>query len=250
VLSVALGRLRYRLQERRLPRVFTITDFDPAGVRFEVTNMIERHRVVNHGDETEYTAAMLSSLRPDDVLFDIGANVGLVALHAARRCRTIAFEPDPGFAARLATNLRLNPDIALDLQTLAVSDREGTVALYTEGVAGNSPSLVPQRGEARAVEVPARSLDDLVREGVVPHPTVLKLDIEGAEILALRGAERLLHSPRRPRALFIEVHDTFLPAFGSSADEVMSLLHNAGYSRVTYRAPRADQNHLILGQAV
>lgn len=243
-----IGAIR-RLRRPRLPKVFTLTDFDAKGVRFEVANVVEWQRVVRHGDETEYTGAMLAALRPDDVLFDIGANVGLVALHAARRCRTVAFEPDPSFAARLAVNLHLNPDVQVHVLTIAVSDTDSTVALYTDGSSGNSPSLVHQRGEKSLVEVLARSLDSLIAAGEVPLPTVLKLDIEGAEILALRGATRLFAGERPPRALFIEIHDVLLPGFGSSADEVLQLVQDAGYTKESYRAPRAGQHHLILERA-
>jgi FkbM family methyltransferase len=241
-----LSQARAWFHERQLPRVVTLTDFDPQGVRFEVASLVERHRVVHHGDETDYTRAMLAALRADDVLFDIGANVGLVCLHAATKCRTVAFEPDPGFAARLATNIALNPERDVDVVNVAVSDRDGIVTLYTSGATGNSPSLVRQRGELQAVEVEGRSLDSLLAEASLPDPTVLKLDIEGAEILALRGAAQLLQSERRPRALFIEVHDALLPAFGSSGEEVLRLVRDAGYAQETYHAPRAEQRHLIL----
>ncbi|HEY8722917.1 MAG TPA: FkbM family methyltransferase [Gaiellaceae bacterium] len=233
-------------QSRALPRVFTVTEFDTDGVRFEATNMVERHRIVHHGDETEYTRAMLAALRPDDVLFDIGANVGLVAIHAARLCRTIAFEPDPGFASRLAVNVQLNPDVDVRVLNVAVADKDSTVKLYTDGSGGNSPSLVHQRGEEGVVEVPARSLDSLLANAEVPLPTVLKLDIEGAEILAIQGAAGLFASERTPRALFVEVHDDLLPAFGSSADQVLQLLGDVGYTKLSYSARRAGQQHLIL----
>jgi FkbM family methyltransferase len=232
-----------------LPFVATLTDFDSSGVRFEITNMVEHHRVIDHGGETEYTAAMLGALHPTDVLYDIGANVGMVTLHAAKICQTVAFEPDPSFRRRLETNASLNRDRSFQLESIAVSESDGTVLLYTDGDDGNSPSLVHQRGEKGSVEVAARSLDSLVAEGRLPQPTVIKLDIEGAEILALRGARRLLTMSNRPRALFIEIHDTFLPGFGSSATEVQSLLREYGYTRASYSARRADQTHLILHSA-
>jgi len=225
---------------RRLPYVVTLRDFERDGVRFEVTNVVEYFRVADHGGETEYLAAMLRDLQDEDVLFDVGANVGLVAIHAAKICRTVAFEPDPSFKHRLETNTALNPDRAFTLQPIAISDSDGTVVLYTDGAAGNSPSLAHQRGEHESVSVSARSLDSLMAEGALPRPTVIKLDIEGAEILALRGAKQLLTGPERPRALFIEVHDTFLPGFGSSADEVYALLQELGYTTTVYRARRAD----------
>ncbi|BBX04056.1 hypothetical protein MMOR_49920 [Mycolicibacterium moriokaense] len=247
--SEAKRRLNEYVYRRRLPMVVTLTEFQSPGVRFEISNLTETFRVVEHGGETEYTAAMLEDLRDDDVLFDVGANIGMVALHAAKICRTVAFEPDPSIRRRLEVNAALNPDRTFAVEPLAISDSDGTVVLYTDGDDGNSPSLVHQRDETGSVSVSTRSLDSLVAEGRLPHPTVIKLDIEGAEILALRGAKQLLTSPERPRALYIEVHDTYLPGFGSSADEVHALLKEFGYTNATYRADRWDQTHLILHAA-
>lgn len=241
-----ISAAKWRWIEHRLPFVVNLQDFDRSGVRFEVSNMGEHLRVVGHGGETEYTAAMLSDLRDDDVLYDVGANVGMVALHASKICCTVAFEPDPSFRSRLEVNGALNPDCTFSLEPTAISDSDGSVVLYTDGDEGNSPSLVHQRGENSSVTVTARSLDSLVAEGRLPRPSVIKLDIEGAEILALKGAKELLGAPDRPRALYIEVHDTFLPGFGSSADEVYALLQHYGYTNSVYRAKRADQTHLIL----
>jgi FkbM family methyltransferase len=224
----------------------TLRDFESSGVRFEISNVTEHFRVVDHGGETDYTAAMLQDLHKDDVFFDVGANVGIVALHAAKICHTVAFEPDPSFRRRLQVNMALNPDRTLTVEPTAISDSDDTVLLHTDGDDGNSPSLVHQRGEKGSVSVSARSLDSLVAEGRLPRPTVIKLDIEGAEILALRGAERLLSESERPRALFVEVHDTFLPWFGSSADEIYALLQKFGYTEATYRSQRDGQTHLIL----
>lgn len=243
------NRVATYLFKRRLPIVVTVTDFDAEGVRFEVSNPVEHFRVVQHGGETDYLAAMLNELRDDDVLFDVGANVGMVALHAANICRTVAFEPDPSFKRRLDVNMALNPDRNFVLEPVAVSDTDGSVVLYTDGDDGNSPSLVNHGAERGSVCVPTRSLDSLVAEGRLPRPTVIKLDIEGAEILALRGSEQLLAGPERPRALFIEVHDTCLPGFDSSADDVYALLRDSGYTTATYRAKRWDQTHLILHAA-
>lgn len=242
-----LARLRHRAWERQLPKVFKLTDFDAHGLHFEATNVVERQRIVRYGEEREYLRAMLTALRPDDVLFDIGANIGLVALHAARRCRTVtAFEPDPAFRIRLERNLQLNPGLSVDVLPFAIGDSEGSASLFTDGAEGNSPSLVHQRGEKDAVEVRVQTLDTLVASGALRTPTVLKLDIEGAEVLALRGAKQLLHGPAAPRALFLEVHHSFLPAFGSSTDEVLELVGRAGYGAAYYEANRDDQQHLIL----
>jgi len=246
IIKQYLAGLRRRAWERELPRIFSVTDLNPQGVSFEATNIAERGRVVSCGEEPEYIGAMLAALRPDDVLYDVGANLGLVALHAAHKCRTVAFEPDPSFRVRLERNLELNPRISVEIQSIAISDNDGTATLFTEGAEGNSPSLVHQRGEKESIEVVTQTLDSVVAGGTLPVPTVLKLDIEGAEIMALRGAGKLLAGSQAPRALFLEVHDAFLPAFGSSADEVLRLVRGAGYNEVRYEARRGDQQHLIL----
>jgi hypothetical protein len=110
VASGVKTRVREYFYKRRLPMVVTVTNFESAGVRFEISNLVETFRVVEHGGETEYTGAMLQDLRDDDVLFDVGANIGMVALHAAKICRTVAFEPDPSIQRRLNVNSALNPD--------------------------------------------------------------------------------------------------------------------------------------------
>ena len=203
-------------------------------------------RIVARGDEPEYLGVMLEQLRQDDVLYDVGANIGLVALHAARKCHTVAFEPDPSFLARLRRNLELNPSISVDVQPIAVSDADGVATLLEQnGAGGHSPSLV-HHGEEGVVEVRAQTLDSLVAGGTLPPPTVIKLDIEGAEVLALRGGHQVLRSPAGPPRIFLEVHDSFLPSFGSSAEEVLELVRACGYETVRYEARRADQQHLIL----
>lgn len=243
-----LDKLHFRVWARQLPKIVTLTDFDPDGLRFEAIGVTELHRILYRGDEQDYLDSMLNALHPDDVLYDIGANIGLVTLHAARRCRTVAFEPDPEFFSRLQRNLELNQAINAEVLPFAISDSDGTVSLFTDGADGNSPSLVHQRNESRTVDVQAYTLDTLVEGGTLPPPTVLKFDIEGAEVLALRGAKNLLQGPRAPRALFLEVHDAFLPAFGSSAEEVLGIVRRAGYETVLYEARRYDQQHLIVAQ--
>lgn len=245
LMSSLAGGARRWADTRRMPYVTTIRDFSPEGIRFEISNLVERRRIVDHGGETEYLSAMLAALRPDDLLYDVGTCVGLVALHAATVCTVVGFEPDPSFYGRTARQLELNPTLAVEMHQCAISNENATLTLYTDGAAGNSPSLRHQRGEAGEVAVQARSLDGLIFNSGMAPPTALKLDIEGAELLALQGASRLLASAFRPRLLFLEVHDAFLPAFGGTPEGVMGIVERAGY-RVTYQAARADQTHYIL----
>jgi hypothetical protein len=70
------------------------------------------------------------------------------------------------------------------------------------------------------------------------------MDIEGAELMALRGARRLLASEHAPRLLFLEVHPHFLPAFGATPADVDALLSTHRYE-VMVRHARGDQIHVM-----
>lgn len=68
-----------------LLRIVTIRTFIPKGCRFEITVPMEAFRVQQYGDEEKFTRLVLEELRPTDVLYDVGACVGLVTVHAARK---------------------------------------------------------------------------------------------------------------------------------------------------------------------
>jgi FkbM family methyltransferase len=234
-----------RGQAKGYPRVSRVDGLAPGGCLFHVTNGAEAYRVERLGGEPEFTRMILDEPRPGEVLFDVGACIGLISIHAAKRgARVVSFEPEPQFRARFRENLHLN-DLVDHVQLIdwAVSDAPGEVQLYTDGVAGLSPSLscVGDRG---AVRVATDSIDAVLDRGEISAPQVVKLDVEGAETLALRGMRRLLNGPAAPRALFIELHPKFLPGFGSSVDEASSLLTSAGYA-IAYDAGRADQIHRV-----
>jgi FkbM family methyltransferase len=189
---------------------------------------------------------ILDELRPGDVLFDVGACIGFVSAHAAKRgARVVAFEPEPQFRSRLCENLALNELGNDEVRVIdwAVSDGPGEVQLYTDGVGGLSPSL-SRVGERGAITICTDSIDAALSRADLPTPQVLKLDVEGAETLALRGMSRLLSRPAAPRTIFIELHPQFLPAFGSSIEEAAGLIAAAGYA-VAFEAARSDQVHRV-----
>jgi FkbM family methyltransferase len=224
------------------PRIITQKSLDHTGVRFEVTNTLEADRVRYLDDEEAFLTLLLNHLTADDILFDIGACVGVVALHAALRCHHVfAFEPDPGFQRHLQRNCELNGIRNVTIVPWAVADVTGSALLHTDGVGGRSPSLF-EHGQRDAVTVDTRALDDALR-GELPIPTVIKMDIEGAEYLALKGMRRLLLSTP-PRAIFLEVHPVFLARFGVTTGNIIELLRQCGYN-CSSLSPRADQVHYV-----
>ncbi|WP_226377617.1 FkbM family methyltransferase [Citrifermentans bremense] len=226
------------------PRVTTLTDFVPDGVLFEVSNGVEAHRIEDFGGEEAFTRQILEQVQPGRTLLDIGACVGLVTVHAAKLGADVyAFEPDPYYRSRLKKNLRLNELDQVTVVPWAVSDTAGEAELFTDGAGGNSPSL-RKVGERGREVVQTDTIDDALKRGEIRAPDLVKIDIEGAEILALRGMQGLLRSTQAPRVIFMEVHPQFLGNFGSSPDEVMELVQSFGY-RTVQMVESHDQIHCI-----
>jgi FkbM family methyltransferase len=160
--------------------------------------------------------ARLFQHRSPTVVFDVGANVGYETdryLRAFPDAVVHAVEPSPASFARLEAAYRSHPRVRL--HAAAATDAAGAVELQVDEhtFGGGADSLLhhtdrfladqPAAAYA-AVSVAGLRLDDLAADEGVDHVDVLKLDVEGAELLALAGAERLL-ATQSVDALEIEV---------------------------------------------
>ncbi len=146
-------------------------------------------------------ALLAQSLRSGGTFVDIGANVGLYTLTAAKALsghagRIIAFEPNPPTLSRLKANLAANGElfdeaVQLDVLPFGVADRDLSFSLQVDSANLGASSIVGSNrfsageGEKSAVEIQCRPLVDVLAELGVDTINALKIDIEGAEDLAL-----------------------------------------------------------------
>lgn len=154
--------------------------------------------------EKEEIAAFCASITKDCVVLDVGANIGLYTMLAAKRgARVFAIEADPLNAALLRHNIRLNGfEDRVTVLEMAATDVEETFPLYR---------TLPRVGESNIVQkgvlsgnVQGRPIDSLD----LPPLAVCKMDIEGAELIALIGMQRTLE--RSPGLkLFVEYAEVF-----------------------------------------
>jgi FkbM family methyltransferase len=179
--------------------------------------------------EADLQAAIGAVVRPGMVVYDLGANVGYVSLLLARAAgphgKVLAFEPLPSNLERLRVNVALNTEGSrMEIIPLAVSDRRGRAQFWVhasgsmgrvEGVPGRETAHV------RAIEVDTVDLDSFVFGARNRPPDVVKMDIEGGEILACSGMRRVLRNVRP--VLLLEVHG---PEAGIA---VWSALTETGY---------------------
>lgn len=190
-------------------------------------------------ESESFPFAMLRGLvRPGDVVYDCGANLGLygrfltTTLGAAR---VVAFEPSPENRRFLAANLALGGVAGrVTILPMALADEDGIAEFQVDDIQTTSGTLSkvtaggPSEGRGNlrlsplTAQVLCRRLDTVVAEERLPPPDVIKIDVEGAEALLLRGADRTLRE-RGPR-LVIELHGAAV------AREVLALLHELGYA--------------------
>ncbi len=183
----------------------------------------------SHSRAEVHLMAKWCEVHPQSLVFDVGANVGFVATQLAQAarntgCRIVAFEPVPQTFKKLEESIQ-----ALGLQDCiypvcgAVSDRCGGVCPIAFNSAESLFAQVRQhtfnwQARGSVAWSPEVTLD-AVAEATGTQPSLLKIDIEGYEAHALKGARTLLRSPQPPVICF-ELNPNALRQVGSSVGHV------------------------------
>lgn len=171
--------------------------------------------------ELDTIRTIRSLLKPGDHFVDCGANVGYVTLLASRIVgptgKVDAVEPEPHNRARLLEHLSANGVANTTVHDVALGDRAGIASIYFPPPASNNhgtSSLYAPTPDATPTEVRVARLDDLV-QGL---PALIKIDVEGAEPLAIDGMVKLLASPKPP-AIVIEHNPVTAKRAGFAPEE-------------------------------
>ena len=180
-------------------------------------------------------AFLVTELQAGDVVADVGAHVGVHALTAARRLRelgggrVIAFEPAPDSAAAVRAAAARNR-LAVEVVEVALGDMEGTVELRGDPRYGVHDAGVRSLfGEGEIVaRAPLTTFDAGAAEAGLDRLDVVKIDIEGAEVLALRGMRASLRA-LRPRVVAIEVKDVVMRRGPGDQAWLLAVLAGCGY---------------------
>jgi FkbM family methyltransferase len=173
-------------------------------------------------------------LRPGMTAVDAGANIGyftaLFARAVGERGRVYAFEPSPELYARLQRMIAANAIRQAQAFPLGLGEADGEATLYIPPAAygNNDPSMVRYIAGMTEARMPVRRLDALADERGWGTIDLLKLDVEGQEAKALRGAGRLL-AAGRIRAMLCEFNDPLLRQAGSTAEELYRQVRELGF---------------------
>jgi len=185
--------------------------------------------------EAETMRIMRKYAREDEIFLDIGANLGVFSLEIARteKCNIIAFEPNPPTAECFKKSIKANKlTDRIKLFQVALSSESCKVNLIDSPINAGASALetsASMNNIGDRYEVRAESLDDfsdfkLLLAELNKKIGLIKMDIEGAEMLALEGMSNVLkkHKP----VLIIELIDSQLRSFGSSKKELVKLLNS------------------------
>jgi FkbM family methyltransferase len=178
------------------------------------TVLLEQYRYAASTPPVEVTAG--------DICLDGGGCWGDSALYFAAKCgpqgRVYSFEFMPGNLKILRVNLDLNPAAGVRIVPLALGERSGDQILFADYGPASRPAV---EGEAASVKVETVTIDDFVHRERLPRVDFIKMDIEGCELAALRGAAATLRAFRPKLAIavyhrpedFIEI-PTYLQSLG------------------------------------
>ena len=173
-------------------------------------------------DAENGTRAMLfARVKAGEVFYDIGAHGGVYTLTLLQRFPWMivhSFEPQP---ERLVENLALNAVSSDRVHAVALGNEAGTVRMTTNERSSNHISDGGNR------LVPIVRLDDYVHEHQIPAPDWIKIDIEGMELPALRGAEQILKNSRP--TIVCEINH-LSGRYGSKISDLVGYLGSLGYS--------------------
>ena len=212
-----------------------VVPYDRGLINVDTASKIE-YRMLFHGYHQPEIATLIRRIvKPGHVCMDLGANIGsdtlLMAFAAGPEGRVIGLEPHPQLAARLRENLQLNRLGNVTVVEAAISDSDGTAALYTfpdgsynQGVSG----LTPDADSAGQIPVRTVTGPALLKRLDLPACDLVKIDVQGYEMTALEQLADFIQR-HRPHLIF-EWHKACWQQCGRDIRDAIGLVSGWDYT--------------------
>jgi FkbM family methyltransferase len=217
--------------------------------------------------DPQLTAELVRVARPGQHMLDAGAHMGIASLLyasvAGTGTRVVAFEPNPHAFPLLWENSRVN-GMRVECYQMALGLRGGITEFYVSGVDPNASMSQDAPGNywywkdkpkpvMERISVGMTSVDAIC-EALGLRPGFIKLDVEGAELPVLQGAEKVLRECRP--LILLETHVFAWPSFGYRREDLAALIASRGYEVLDStgaafngalgEGPEPDNNHYLL----
>lgn len=179
--------------------------------------------------EQETTSFFRNYLNAGDTVYDIGANIGYFSLEFARQVgktgKVIAFEPHPKIFATLDRNISRNGYNNIERYNFACGNKIGKVELYLSTENEGNHKIVSNPNSTDSVSVKVVELNDFINNDI---PRIIKIDIEGAELLALQGIGDSIMQ-KKSIDFVLEYHPYEMSFFNLTGIGLLTYLSKFGY---------------------
>ena len=230
-----LGRYFYQQIINATMNQKKVVSYRSHQMTFTVPNWLNQYRISTFATKEPETLEWIDTIPVGSVLWDVGANIGLYTIYAAksRNCRVYAFEPSVFNLELLARNIFSNAlQEKVTIVPIALSDKVGSSmfrmsntdwggALSTFGESfDQNGNVMNEVFEFQTIGV---SMNDAVRLLEIPLPKFIKIDVDGIEHFILRGGTDVLN---KVESVLVEINDDF----AEQAEQTEQHLKNAGLS--------------------
>lgn len=205
------------------------------GISYELDISDYMEWLVFYGIQVEPRNVLYSLIKPGDVVFDVGANIGEVTLNSAKIVglsgEVHSFEPEPIVFSKISRNLSLNSFSNVNLNNFGLGNVEQQLYL-TAQVENNRGGTRVQPGTIDSDRVFISTIDIYTQQNRFAEVNLIKIDVEGYELKVLQGATNTIqqHKP----TLFIEIDNDNLLDQGDSARDLVSFLEKNGYNSIVH----------------
>lgn len=182
--------------------------------------------------EWSYLPVINSLIENSNIVLDIGANIGQYALLFAKHSRKIyAFEPSQRMVARLHEQIKLNQlDTKITVIQKALSNVSGWILLTipSRGNTGQATTILTEGSGLETEKIEAITLDEFLDSQGITEVDLIKMDIEGGELSALKGMYKVFSLIHKP-IVILEMNDSSMSAAGYSSMDIINELGAYGY---------------------
>lgn len=191
--------------------------------------------------ESDDLRFFLEEVKESDVFVDIGANIGLYSLLAAKKIpglKIYSFEPIPLNAALFESSALINSFTSIVIYRMCAGNSVGETSFSVASDSAFSSILnTGRKPEEKKITTRVTTIDRFMIDEKILKIDVMKIDAEGAEMLILQGAKDLFgREEAKPRLVLLELNDKNLAPFGASVGEICEIMQKYGYRGYLYEA--------------